>query len=390
MLKKENLIEYLIILLPIISFVSLLCYRNVMADQLVLVFEFIVMLFMALMRFQCMKKTILLVLVFNIISIAGTLLFHSGIGVGLNLLCVIMACLLFNNVVLHESEYKIMHGITAFLLSVYVFTLDKTYVYGGDVYDFFGNDLNVNTWGMLTLAAALHWSCFIDCLKRKKQKKKEKNLLTFLEIIVIVAFGYQIYLSESRTSLIVLCLFVIWNLAKKKPLQYKNYKKTAVFILLASVIFPFFYLYLYGIVSDITVLGKGLFTGRQIVWGSVIQEIMKYPFLGSGNDLLISTIQHSFTQSSHNMLLGVMKAFGIIPTVTIIFFLVNRADRGIPVCAKKTAQIALLTSLLCAFFESFIMDSHLYMFFVLFLLNNIKMEKGAATFEETVKQETIH
>ena len=79
--------------------------------------------------------------------------------------------------------------------------------------------------------------------------------------------------------------------------------------------------------------------------------------------------------STHNMMLGLMKMFGIVPSVTVVQQLVNNnsnADLGV---RMKIPQFAFIATIPCAFFESFYTNSHLYMLFAFFLLEFIIIEK---------------
>lgn len=370
MFKDENIIESLIMLLPVTSFVTMLFYQNTNIDKVVLMINFLIMLLIVIIRFQYFQRAVPMFIMLNVFSLMGTMILHSGIGAVLNLSCVLMAILVFNNISVNKKVLIRLHFLMTIGLFFYTFTVDKTYAYAGDIYDIVGNRININTWGMLCVAALLHMEIFFSLVREKKKK------LLFIEMVFILILGYNIYLSESRASLLVVAVFFMGKLFLTQGLSDSVYRKMAVIILISSLLFPIIYVGLYHVLEDnVMILGKGLFTGRQIIWNSAFQQIREFPIWGSGNDFLLSTVHDSFTQSTHNMLIGVLKMFGIIPTITLIFFMVNKMSDVGMVRRNKITQIAFLASLIYAFFESYMMDSHIYMFFMLFLLSNVKLEE---------------
>jgi O-antigen ligase len=143
-------------------------------------------------------------------------------------------------------------------------------------------------------------------------------------------------------------------------------------ILIFSLAFTFIYVFASERLSDVSLLGKDLFTGRQIVWQSAFGLISESPLFGNGTDYLLDTVAGEKTASAHNTLLSIWYTLGVIPTATVAFFFVNRGREDASCKRDKITQISLLSSMIISFFESFYLDPTIGIFFLFFLLSNTK------------------
>ena len=155
---------------------------------------------------------------------------------------------------------------------------------------------------------------------------------------------------------------------------YRAYKILSVSVLILSLAITVIYVSMYDSLSEVEILGKKLFTGREIVWRSAFERIRDSAIIGNGNSATLDTVGGKTTASAHNMLLSIWYTIGLIPLLTTIFFFLNRLDKGKKVASDKFSRCALIASLFVGFFESFYTDSTLQMFFLVLLISNLNTE----------------
>ena len=274
----------------------------------------------------------------------------------------ILAAMIYNNIKITSRAYKRLHGFLAIVLTFYVLTTDISYIWTTNVTDLIGNQFNSNMFAMFILAAYLHWICFLF----ESKFDGWKNALIFVALSGMAV--YYIWISASRTAIIAVFTFWILFFLKQKPFGNKEFYYLTVMLLILSCLFPIIYIALANKFTGVTVLGKSLFSGRQDVWQSAFEIIKKHPFFGSANEVMLRDVSGKLTVSTHNMMLGFIKMFGIIPSLTIVLQLVNNNSNVSFGFRMKIPQFAFLATMPCIFFESFYTNSHLYMLFALFLL----------------------
>jgi O-antigen ligase len=142
--------------------------------------------------------------------------------------------------------------------------------------------------------------------------------------------------------------------------------------MILSIAFTFVYILLYENFSNLTILGKRLFTGREIVWTSAFEHIKNSFLIGNGTDVVLDTVGGGTTVSAHNMLLSLWYTLGLVPVGTTVFFFVNKLKGKEGAVVDKISQLAFIATLFVCFFESFYTDPNIQIFFLLFLINNIK------------------
>lgn len=365
-ISKKKLTERMLVIISALQILSLLNMSNVVMEQMVLVITCVLlMLMMAINPETLGARWHLLIILANMTTIIITIVFHSGIGSAIMLVNLLLISFLFNNISISLTTYRTMHIILAVLLSAYVMTSSISTVNNTIVYDFLGNRYNSNMFAMFSLAMFLHWVCFLYTCDFKKRTRN------VLYVVLSLAAGYYIVISHSRTSLLAILLFWILVIKKRFPFKNKHYRYVSTFALLFGCLFPVVYVWLSRELQEVVVLGKNLFSGRQIVWKSAMEEISKYPLFGSGNDFMFAEVGGGTTASAHNMMLGILKMFGIIPAVSIMLFLVNTNYINNRRTRNRIPQFAFLASLICTLFESFYTNSYLYLLFSVFLISFI-------------------
>lgn len=357
----------IIIVIIIIQIVSLSDISNSALDQVSILVTFGLLCFMSIINGRIFRyKSIFFVIWLNILSLLITTAFHKGFGSAIMMMNLLLMLFLFNNISIIQRMYRVIHLITASFLALYIFSLDLSSIVSTTVIDRLGNSFNSNMFALFVLAALLHFTCYIDQFNLKTKIKK---------IILIIPFGlagYYILISDSRTALASETIFLFLCICKNKPFSNENIHKLAVIGILFSFIFPILYVMLFDNNINIELLGKNLYSGRQYIWKAAFDAILDFPVFGSGNDILLPDIR-DYTVSAHNTILGMIKMFGIIPTLSFIsFFAYTHKMKNIN--RNKISEFAIISTLPCMFFESFYTNSHLYVLFALFFLSFIKDE----------------
>lgn len=367
---KINIKNLLIMTIVFLSVLLLIFYADSTMENILLIgITLVLVLLLMIETGNFMTKKVFLLICLNACSILITLLFFEGAGSGLLIFDIVLAIILFNNVVIDKKLYMLIHIVYAisailFIMQVNLDTIASGFVWGERI------KLNSNSVGIVALAALFHICCVVRYIKKNWIRK-------IAYVISIAYFTYIVALSNSRSSLLALVMFYILVFFVRNEIPYKKYKKLIIIVLVLSLFFPLIYIQLYNIVGQSTFLGKNLFSGRQFIWRDAINYIKQYPIFGSGNEFAYNLGNNLLTETSHNMLIGVWKAFGILPTVTFISMIVNDAVlkyKGVVFFRDKVTQLVFLASMLIAYGESFLTDCHFCFLYLSFLLMNLKVE----------------
>ena len=365
--KIKNIYLALVIAL---STALLFSYSQSSKESILLVsLTLVLIIFLLYETNTVLTKNTLVIVAANALSIFSTLLLYKGTGSGLLLLDIVLAIFIFNNITINTKEYIVIHFLFAAASLLFLFQFDLGSIASGWIRGN-GISINANSVGIVSLAVFFHLCCIIRYIPKNSVRK-------VCYFISTLSMGYLVSMSNSRSSLIAMIFFAAISIIRKKEIDTPKYKMLVSGILILSLMFPIFYMALYGKIGNITFLGKNFFSGRQYIWGDALMYIKAHPILGTGTAFGYNTGERTLTDISHNMMLGIQKSFGIIPTLTIIFFMFN--DYIIRGSNKKyyrdrITQVALLSSLIVGFGESFLTDCHFCFLFLTFLLMNIENE----------------
>lgn len=367
---NENIIHFEVLLIALLSVIPFINISNTGIEKLTLCITFVLLLLLFFQNIRVIgERWHFLVICLNAVSICITVCLHGGFGSAVIAMNLILAAMIYNNIEISADLYTKLHLLLAVVLTFYIVTSDASVIRSTIVTDLFGNDYNSNMFAMITLAAFLHWICALF----ESKLRGRKRVIAFLAITCISL--YYILISRSRTAMISFVVFWALFLFKKKPFDNKQFRIITVVSLMLCCVLPIVYIALANQLGSITILGKNIFSGRQIVWQSTFDIIKRYPIFGNANELPLQNVEGQFTASTHNMMLGYMKMFGIVPTITIILMLANNSANGRFGLRKSIPQFAFLAAIPCAFFESFYTNSQLYMLYAFFLLAFIKKKK---------------
>ena len=152
------------------------------------------------------------------------------------------------------------------------------------------------------------------------QEKKLRILCYALSALCL--FGQLQF--GGRSSLIGAVLYTLYFIFRNKADKLPRKWLIGLFLALCvgAVLFAYFYaVILYKWVGDdFRILGKGLFTGRQVIWGTAFEELKSNWLIGIGNTLDSPFIVngHLGADNAHNQILGYWACFGIVVAVLYV------------------------------------------------------------------------
>lgn len=216
-------------------------------------------------------------------------------------------------------------------------------------------NLNTNRSGTIVF-------CFMSCAIAKYSHVKNNKKLP-LYLILISGF-IVLYMFGGRSSLLAAGLLVVYYIGRRifNKISSKMVGVSVVVLCIFSVLFAFLYstVLLQALGTDVTILGKNLYTGRQTIWAEVFEILKDKWFLGMGSRL---DLGDGVFVSTHNVMLGLMLDFGCIAVVFYVGLLASTISKINNTLIDKTLVAFLLVMLIKTIFEfDFISDwtlSHL-------------------------------
>ena len=143
-----------------------------------------------------------------------------------------------------------------------------------------------------------------------------KHILKILIVVLIVYNIYLIYLTQARSSLAAVVLVLVMYYLRNR--NYKISPIVTIVCIIFPLIFVFGYTYLYEnhYFRDLEILGKTIYSGREVYYTQVLNDIKRQDF---------GLIFGHFTefQNTHNSALSLLKFFGIAGMVAYYVFVLN-------------------------------------------------------------------
>ena len=351
--------DLLIILLALVSLAILLLNTG----TVLLVIAIFLSSLLIVINLKQIKWYFLFLLIANVLSCVCTLLFYKGTGVVLIFLTLLMLCLVVNFVSFSKKARRCVYLIGAASILLLVLTANSISfsVNWLVLHDSYGRLVNNNTLGMYSVA-------FGFCLLLWNELRKGKKFKKLFSVIIYIVSFVCACITGCRSAMFVLVLYFVLHKFIKKDLKIKSFRCIVILIFAVSLLFTGFYVILYTVVPNATILGKSLFSGRESVWSLAFSQILKSPLFGTGTDYLMGEFE-----STHNMLLGILKNLGLIPLISImISFIIYKR-----VYISRKQQIMVISFCIFAFFETFMMDLR-FLFLFVFLMagtNEVKLSK---------------
>ena len=355
-IRKQEITGVLVLFTLVLPFImSFVGMHVLLSSHISIIFVAILLTLCWMFNFsETTSKTEFLFLIVNAIFLLLNVLFNASYGIVLNFYSYIISFLIFENLTFSVRQMKAIRISVSVCIAVLLFSFEITKAYDFLFITYRGNTVNTNTYGILWLALCYNLILLIDLYSESKWK-----ILCFL--VVIGWSGKFIWDSICRTAIMALAFFCVIFVVKKW-----NCKKILLMLVLIGLVFPSIYILMYEFLGDVEILGKSLFSGRQIVWLSTWEYIRNAPILGSGTANMINMGNGAFTDSAHNVYLGIWKTLGIVPLTTFIIYLFKTKDYT--AIGKK----AFLSCLLICIFETLLSDPNYNLIFVSLLMNRQK------------------
>lgn len=285
---------------------------------------------------------------------------YNSLGTVFTCYNIFMLAFLLNNTQFKKEQLRTIHFLVVVLLGIFIVTLDFTPFYGTyKVFQMNGEEININSFGVLILAFYYHFLLLLNNIFRK-------GMRYFLFLCVTPVAIYLIEISGCRSAYLALIVFLILYL--NKNFKMERYQKVLFVMVVIAIVFPLVYLKFADKLVGLDFGGKSLLT-RKYVWESAIRLIKQYPVFGSGT---IYNMQMSadrlYTSSAHNVFLGLWKTVGFFPMI-IFAFRLNKG-KNMQVISKPNAikKKMFLSCIFLCIFETLLNDSDTYLFFMLLLL----------------------
>lgn len=321
-----------------------------------------------------MPKKIHGVVVLVTISVIMTTITKGGLGVALLTLTFFLAVNALPRIRLEEKQLALLFVLLSIGTIIIVFMgmignlQDEIYVF-----DFKNSRINGNTYGVVFLSGTYFLVSYIDIAV----KGKKRDLLII--IICIVAL-FLIALTGCRSAMLSLFLFGIMFFLYAKGIRIDwIYTPLVTFSVLIGIVVTIFSKVTGLGFSDesttfygMQLFGKALFSGRDVLWRSVIDGYLKNPIFGSGSDWLA---QISGLSSAHNVYLGLLVTVGTVPAMLYLYTLLTHNMKvTLRPCVNdkhQVARICFMTSIAVAAFECSFTDSRINFLFLPLLVGSI-------------------
>ena len=303
------------------------------------------------------KRRDWIIFIITIVLLFMSLLKNRSFGVVITYLNMCMFLILLNNVSFTLRQVQFMRiltiGLLYFLISGFKFRWKYGVLWVYDGYD----NINLNTYGILLLVLYFNVVSLIGLFVKKRWIRDAAF------VVATVVALYYIWQSECRSAIISI-LFLIGIIF----IERLNYRKILFLLVLAGAIVPILYISSYELLGDFQLLGKSLYTGREVVWLHTWEIIKNAPILGSGTSESLVISIGEITDSAHNIYLAFWKTIGIAPTLLFVWCLLNgrHVDDMTPhnILSKKAFLACMVVSLV----ETLLNDANYNFLFMMLLM----------------------
>ena len=320
-ISKEKIISFIIKMFYIVIILGFISDRvnNLIGKYLMFMLFFVNIILLIFCKIEVKKSLYLYLIPLMIIIILFSILSLSGIGSYLNLLNLILLIIVAQKVKLKKREYKLIVALSCILLLILFFK--SIFVWKN--FELNKEDINPN---VLAQSIILSFGIVYTGIKQIRGEIKSKRILLVLNFMAILA----IYFCNCRTALVSIMIFIITQLFENTTRYVNNnIKKILSMLIVIGISIPIIYVYMYENNVDIKIplISKSLYTGREILWKSMIDSLnenkMGYLIgLGSHNMTSIGVIKNL-----HNWYLGMIYLFGIPLTISYYVFLMLNFEK---------------------------------------------------------------
>ena len=272
---------------------------------------------------------------------------------------------------LHISVYSFWNSLYIIILFLRSFSSGAYNSSGQLVYQY-GNP---NSTGLSSAIACI--SVLLSTYFQSFPRKICSCFLAFLALFIC-------YKSGSRTSLLMIVFWLIAAVIMKKKQNectisnYKVKRNRLILFFAFIVAYPLLWILVYNIallfnLGDINILGKPLFSYRELIWDSILKHVITHPLYPN----LGMPVQYG--SGPHNVFLSVLWDYGIIAVIlfyVVIYNYIKRLNSQVITIADRLIVDAILASLISMTFEVLLFSGGFNFMFRIFYLGafiNLKM-----------------
>lgn len=238
------------------------------------------------------------VIIFTIYLAIALNISDGGIGSVFTFLIPVLMLFSYRNALFSLPQEKIIKCACSLIL---VFLLFESIIYHSDWYYYRFNAINPNTMGMYSAFALMTWFSLTEVKKANRVK-----MLTLSAISITAMFFY-----ESRATMAITILYILVILLFDRFIQKKEVMILSLCTIAVGVSIPFLYLALYHNGVEFEFLGKSLYTGRELIWTSMIAKLNNSTawLFGLGSKV---TYWNETVTNVHNNYFAAIIDFGVI------------------------------------------------------------------------------
>ncbi len=364
---KQSQYEKLILFLSLLNCVKLFFYGNKIIDSISLGITAAALFFIFFNTNLIYSRRVVFLCCCVLCSLLVTVVINGGVGASANYAILMLTSMLFVSYGISKHAMNKLFVFNGLILLSFLFTLAVVKV---NSFYFFttitGASINSNMVGIVALLA--FYFLVQPCFAIKNRICKALGVIS-----VVGSCFYFILISECRSVLFSVSIFIILNALIKQQIDSKTFYRVVSLSQIFSLLFVACYLILYNCSININLdfFGKTFFSGRQTVWQSVFDLFLKHPLIGSGGKETLKSVNGTVTTSAHNTLLSIIYIFGAIPTCCFFSFWGKKYDKA-QTNPRRVNQIIVLSVVVITFLESFYMESYLVFLSVLFFLPELK------------------
>ena len=188
----------------------------------------------------------LLLSVMLVYSLLVTVWNGGGLGSIINLLCAILFVRMICKI---EFDNKVIKFLVKCCIACELFVFLRSFQYAGNWIYYRFNDINPNTYGMVSAFCMMFIICGNDYIGEQR-----KNW--FIGVIASIIAVFTMINLKSRGSLIAVLSFVLLLLISRKIRKKKIYFILAILVSIIGILFPFVYIGLFSRGIQLDFLGK--------------------------------------------------------------------------------------------------------------------------------------
>ena len=252
----------------------------------------------------------------------------------------------------------VFNMLFSFLLFLKSFS-PSSYLNGDLVYGY----LNPNSTGLASLITVF---CIFIGIKSFKN-----STFRITGYICAVLAAFICFKSGSRSAIIALLFSLIIVLYKKITIRNsRNFRLSIKFLVavqLFVMLYPFLWSMLYAVVTNhnIQILGKPLFSNRELIWAYMISILTKEPFVTHLGESFV------YGSGSHNVFMSIWWTYGIIAVICfhiILYKLFRQINNRINTRMDMQIVICLVSLLSSMSFEALLFSGGVNFTFRVFYL----------------------